>query len=72
MIVFKFNSKMEFTPEFFDEASRAWRANKIRIGEGHYKYKRNAFPVTNTVTVKKELVKGPRRSPRLSSQTLTT
>jgi len=59
---------MEFTPQFFDEASKAWRANKVRIGES-FRYKRNAFPVKKEV---KETVKGPRRSPRLSSQTLTT
>jgi hypothetical protein len=61
---------MEFTPQFFDEASKAWRANKVRIGES-FRYKRNAFPVTVKKEVK-EPVKGPRRSPRLSSQTLTT
>lgn len=33
----------EFTPEFFDEASAAWRANKIPIGEGSFKYKPGAF-----------------------------
>jgi len=53
---------MEFTPQFFDEASKAWRANKVRIGES-FRYKRNAFPVKKEV---KETVKGPRRSPRLS------
>jgi hypothetical protein len=28
----------EFTPEFFDESSRAWMENKIRIGAA-YSYK---------------------------------
>jgi hypothetical protein len=33
----------EFTSEFFDDASAAWRANKIPIGEGSFKYKPGAF-----------------------------
>lgn len=33
----------EFTPEFFDESSAAWRANKISTGEGMFKYKKGAF-----------------------------
>lgn len=33
----------EFTPEFFDEASRAWRLNKLVKPEGTFRYKRNAF-----------------------------
>jgi len=31
----------------FDEASKAWRKNKIDIGNGCYKYKKNAFKLTN-------------------------
>jgi len=27
----------------FDEASKAWRKNKIDIGNGCYKYKKNTF-----------------------------
>jgi hypothetical protein len=30
----------EFTAEFFNEASAAWRANKRHIGEGMFKYVR--------------------------------
>lgn len=29
----------EFTPEFFDAASAAWRSNKRQVGEGSFKYK---------------------------------
>jgi hypothetical protein len=29
----------EFTPEFFDAASAAWRENKIAIGGGSFAYK---------------------------------
>lgn len=36
----------EFTPAFFDEASKAWTSNKIRCHEGTYRYKKNAFPVS--------------------------
>ena len=28
----------------FDEASAAWRENKMDMGNGTYKYKKNAFP----------------------------
>lgn len=34
---------MEFTQEFFDEASAAWKANKVRYGQASYRYKKNAF-----------------------------
>lgn len=37
----------EFTQEFFEESSRLWKANKVRIGEGMYRYKKNAFPKCN-------------------------
>jgi len=55
---------MEFTPQFFDEASKAWKANKVRIGEGHYRYKKNAFPSEKPSLPKKP---EPRRSPRFAS-----
>jgi hypothetical protein len=29
----------EFTPSYFDSSSRAWRANKKRVGEGSFQYK---------------------------------
>ena len=61
---------MEFTPQFFDDASKAWKANKVRIGEGHYRYKKNAFasekPLKAQVQVQVQ-VQGPRRSPRFIS-----
>jgi hypothetical protein len=50
---------MEFTPEFFDDASKAWRANKIRIAEGCFKYRKNAF------TVKKEVKKKTKTKPEI-------
>ena len=34
----------EFTQEFFEDASKAWKANKVRYGQASYKYKKNAFP----------------------------
>lgn len=33
----------EFDAAFFDNASAAWRSNKIVLGELSFKYKRNAF-----------------------------
>ena len=61
-----FKRIMEFTPQFFDEASKAWRANKIRIGES-FRYKRNAFkekPVEEKPLPKETK---PRRSPRFAT-----
>lgn len=52
----------EFTPEFFDQASAAWTANKIRGANATYKYKSNAFvPEKSTIQEK-----GLRRSTRLA------
>ena len=61
---------MEFTPQFFDDASKAWKANKVRVGEGHYRYKRNAFASEKPAQVKAQVqvqIQGPRRSPRFIS-----
>lgn len=33
----------EFTPQFFDGASKAWLANKEKYGQDMYRYKRSAF-----------------------------
>ena len=55
---------MEFTPEFFDDASKAWRANKIRVAEGCFKYRKNAFTVKKT-KAKPEIKL--RRSPRFTT-----
>ncbi len=38
----------EFTSEFFDASSKAWKANKVRYGQAAYRYKKNAFPKDNT------------------------
>jgi hypothetical protein len=56
---------MEFTPEFFDDASKAWRTNKIRIAEGCFKYRKNAFTVKKTNAKAKPEIK-LRRSPRFT------
>jgi hypothetical protein len=34
----------EFSQKFFEEASKAWKSNKVRSGEGMYRYKKTAFP----------------------------
>jgi hypothetical protein len=61
---------MEFTPEFFDQASKAWRANKVRVAEGCFRYKRNAFSKeAKPVVLEKKpvaLETKPRRSPRFA------
>lgn len=67
----------EFTSEFFDDASKAWRANKICLKDATYRYRKNAFPVEKPllekpVTVKTVVAKTvikhsvPRRSPRIA------
>lgn len=33
----------EFTPQFFKEASEAWKQNKVSLGNGTYKYKKFAW-----------------------------
>jgi hypothetical protein len=67
----------EFTPEFFDESSRAWKANKIEVTKGIFKYKkeeastprRSARLLTASVQVKETpgVVSGLRRSARLAT-----
>jgi hypothetical protein len=64
----------EFTPEFFDTSSMAWRANKVRLTEGTFRYKRNAFSTVSAVPKAPAPAPAPakkakkfqlRRSPRL-------
>lgn len=33
----------EFTQQFFEDASKAWLANKEKYGQNMYRYKRGAF-----------------------------
>lgn len=35
----------DFTHQFFEEASKAWKANKVKYGQAMYRYKKNAFPI---------------------------
>ena len=42
----------EFTPAFFQQASKAWMKNKEQVAQGMYRYKEDA----------------PRRSPRLQTK----
>lgn len=37
------SSNSQFTSSFFAESSRAWRANKRQVGQGYFRYTRNAF-----------------------------
>jgi hypothetical protein len=33
----------EFTQQFFEESSKAWKTNKVKYGQSMYRYKKNAF-----------------------------
>lgn len=38
----------EFTQTFFEDSSKAWKANKVKYGQSMYRYKKNAFvPATD-------------------------
>lgn len=39
----------EFTPAFFDDASAAWRANKIRLSSGGFRYRCDRLGCKNNV-----------------------
>lgn len=39
----------EFTHAFFEEASTAWNANKVKYDQSMYRYKKNAFPADTSV-----------------------
>ena len=56
----------EFTPEFFDESSKAWRSNKIEVAKGIYTYKKVVEPRRSArLMEQKEKPSEVRRSPRL-------
>ena len=46
----------EFTPQFFDDASKAWLANKEKYGQDMYRYKRAAFQEPVTLRKSKRLL----------------
>lgn len=52
----------EFSQEFFDESSRMWMANKVRIGQAMYKYKTGAFPRDKELPCVKQTVASKRRT----------
>jgi hypothetical protein len=56
------NSTSEFTHEFFEEASRMWKANKVRYGQAMYKYKKAAFPVEKEEPVRRQTQASKRRT----------
>ncbi len=43
----------EFTHKFFEDASKAWLANKEKYGQNMYRYKRAAFQ--EPITVRKSV-----------------
>jgi len=58
----------EFTSKFFDDSSKAWKANKHSIGNGMYKYKKSAWTVCDDTDLIKKVVSDgvvPRRSQRI-------
>lgn len=46
----------EFTHQFFDDASKAWLANKVKYGQDMYRYKRAAFQEPIVVRKSKRLL----------------
>lgn len=52
----------EFTHEFFEASSKAWKANKVRYGQAMYKYKKAAFPVEKGEPVRKQTHVSKRRT----------
>jgi hypothetical protein len=52
----------EFTQEFFEASSKAWKANKVRVGQAMYKYKKAAFPVEKEEPVRKQTHASKRRT----------
>jgi len=52
----------EFTHEFFEASSKAWKANKVRYGQAMYKYKKVAFPVEKEEPVRKQTHASKRRT----------
>lgn len=70
----------EFTPEFFDESSKAWRSNKKEVTKGIYTYK-DDVPLRRSQRVvekEKEKVKAVvetqyvRRSARLATKSVSS
>lgn len=47
----------EFTQGFFDDASKAWKKNKVRMEDAMYRYKKNAFPPVDEPPLPKLTVK---------------
>lgn len=46
----------DFTHQFFEDASKAWLANKERYGQNMYRYKREAFQEPLTLRRSKRLL----------------
>ncbi len=52
----------EFTQAFFEESSKAWKANKVRYGQAMYKYKKNAFPLDKDEPICKQTLKSKKQT----------
>ena len=52
----------EFTQAFFEEASKAWKANKVRYGQAMYKYKKKTFPIDKEEPTYKQSLKSKKQT----------
>ena len=52
----------EFTHQFFEEASKAWKVNKVKYGQAMYRYKKNAFPIEKEEPPSKQTQASRRRT----------
>ena len=52
----------EFTQEFFERSSQAWKENKVRYGQAMYKYKKNAFVADKEVPPIKQSLASKRQT----------
>lgn len=52
----------EFTQAFFEEASKAWKANKVRYGQAMYSYKKNAFPKDKEEPLSKQSIRSKKQT----------
>jgi hypothetical protein len=52
----------EFTHQFFEEASKAWKANKVKYGQAMYRYKKNTFPREKEEPLSKQTLASKRQT----------
>ncbi len=52
----------EFTQQFFEESSKAWKANKVRYGQAMYKYRKNVFPMDKEEPLSKQSISSKKKT----------